>query len=90
MNSFKKYLKVISKYKKIVCSLLNSQYCSVLVDDYPQPVNVVNARKSSSEVCLLTIYDSIKMVVEPIQYDLGADFADCGQATYSSPIIANL
>ena len=49
-----------------------------------------NARRSRAEACLLTIYGEIKMVFYPIQYDLGDDLGDCGQDTYSSPIITNL
>ena len=63
---------------------------SSLLDEYLQRVNVVNARRSRSEACLLTIYGGIKMVCYTIQYDLGDDFGDCGQDTYSSPIVANL
>ena len=50
---------------------------STLIDDYPQRVNVVNAIRSSSEACLLTIYGEIKMVFYSIQYDLVDDFGDC-------------
>ena len=39
---------------------------------------------------LLTIFVGIKMVFYPIQYDFGDDFEDCGQDTFSSPIIAYL
>ena len=39
---------------------------STLLDDYPQLVNVVNARRSRSEACLLMIYAGIKMVFYPI------------------------
>ena len=39
---------------------------STLLDDYPQCVNVVNARRSRAEACLFTIYGRIKMVFYPI------------------------
>ena len=60
------------------------------LDDYPQRVNVFNARRSRSEACLLTIYGGIKMVFYPIQYVLGDDLGDCRQDTDFLPIIAKL
>ena len=39
---------------------------------------------------LFTIFGGMKMVFYPIQYDLGDDFGDCGQDTYSWPIIAGI
>ena len=45
---------------------------STLLVDYPQRVNVVNARRSRSEACLLTIY-GIKVDFYLIQYDLADD-----------------
>ena len=39
----------------------------ITLDDYPQRVNLINARRSRSEACLLTIYRGIKMVFYPIQ-----------------------
>ena len=43
---------------------------STLIDDYPQRVIAVNARRSRSEACLLTFYGGIKMLFYSIQYDL--------------------
>ena len=61
-----------------------------MLDDYPQRVKVVNARRSRSEACVLMIFAGIKIVFYPIQYDLEYGFGDCGQDTYFSPIISNL
>ena len=72
--------KAFSKSTKTRCkSELYSAVCSM-----------INARRSSSEACMLKIYGGIKMVFYPVQYELGDHFADCEQDTYSLPIIANL
>ena len=53
-------------------------------------VNMVNTSRSSSAACLITIYDGIKMVFYPVQYDLEDEFGACGQDTDSPPIITIL
>ena len=49
-------------FQSLQTSDANRTVFSTFPDDYPQRVNVVNARRSRSEACLLTIYGGIKIV----------------------------